>query len=362
MLRMERSMSFRGKNVLVVGIGNTAADVAVDLAGVASNVYLSHRRGALVLSRFSTGAPIELSINRHTLRLMNYLEEVAPSIMSWIQDYILESAMAKSWEIDPSWNLKPSPSLTTTLPCVNERLIPCLAAGSIRSVKGLRRFLGPRSVELEDGTILEDLDSVVLATGYLNESQQHPWMKMAKPPNYDGPAIPRLFLQVFPPEYADSMAVLTSFGVTDNFWVSSELCSMAIAQLWSDKSQFPSRQRMESSIDRQKRMNVILWQRDPSTKQGVVYAREFYGFMHTAAGTGVLETLGWGLSGWKFWWKEREMARLLGWGIATPFAYRLIETGKRKAWSGAWEAMKKTNDEAGRIDKTAKRFELDKNK
>ncbi len=68
-----RSSAYKDRNVVVVGIGNTSADIAVDLAGTAARVYLSHRRGALVLSRFRLGAPIELTVNYHTLQMMNYL-------------------------------------------------------------------------------------------------------------------------------------------------------------------------------------------------------------------------------------------------------------------------------------------------
>jgi cation diffusion facilitator CzcD-associated flavoprotein CzcO len=37
--------------MLVVGFGNTAADVACELAGKAETVYLSHRHGSIVVSK-----------------------------------------------------------------------------------------------------------------------------------------------------------------------------------------------------------------------------------------------------------------------------------------------------------------------
>jgi dimethylaniline monooxygenase (N-oxide forming) len=37
--------------MLVVGFGNTAADVACELAGKAEKVYLSHRHGSIVVSK-----------------------------------------------------------------------------------------------------------------------------------------------------------------------------------------------------------------------------------------------------------------------------------------------------------------------
>jgi dimethylaniline monooxygenase (N-oxide forming) len=41
---------FKGKTVVVVGMGNTGPDIACDLVGHASKVYLSHRRGHAIVS------------------------------------------------------------------------------------------------------------------------------------------------------------------------------------------------------------------------------------------------------------------------------------------------------------------------
>ncbi len=45
-----RPEEFKEKRVLVVGLGNTAADTAASLAGVASKIYLSHTSGTFVVS------------------------------------------------------------------------------------------------------------------------------------------------------------------------------------------------------------------------------------------------------------------------------------------------------------------------
>lgn len=46
----KRPGDWAGKRVLVVGFGNTAADIACELAGTADKVYLSHRNGSIVVS------------------------------------------------------------------------------------------------------------------------------------------------------------------------------------------------------------------------------------------------------------------------------------------------------------------------
>ncbi|HEY4159326.1 MAG TPA: NAD(P)-binding domain-containing protein, partial [Polyangiaceae bacterium] len=57
----DEPLALRGKRVLVVGMGNSAMDIACELAhpGVAARVLLSARRGAWVLPKYAFGKPID---------------------------------------------------------------------------------------------------------------------------------------------------------------------------------------------------------------------------------------------------------------------------------------------------------------
>lgn len=46
-----RPEQWAGKKVLIIGFGNTAADISGVLVGKAEKIYLSHRSGAIVVSR-----------------------------------------------------------------------------------------------------------------------------------------------------------------------------------------------------------------------------------------------------------------------------------------------------------------------
>lgn len=46
----KRPSNFEGKTVVVLGLGNNAADISVALLGHASKIYLAHRRGANLVS------------------------------------------------------------------------------------------------------------------------------------------------------------------------------------------------------------------------------------------------------------------------------------------------------------------------
>jgi dimethylaniline monooxygenase (N-oxide forming) len=47
---VKRPTDFTGKRVVVLGLGNTAADTSTTLVGHASQIHLSHRRGANLVS------------------------------------------------------------------------------------------------------------------------------------------------------------------------------------------------------------------------------------------------------------------------------------------------------------------------
>ncbi len=49
--------SFRGKNVVILGMGNSAMDIAVECSYVASKVYLAARAAALISFQVPTGPP-----------------------------------------------------------------------------------------------------------------------------------------------------------------------------------------------------------------------------------------------------------------------------------------------------------------
>ena len=49
----------RGKRVLVLGIGNSAADIAVESSRIAEKTFLAMRRGAYVMPKYLNGKPID---------------------------------------------------------------------------------------------------------------------------------------------------------------------------------------------------------------------------------------------------------------------------------------------------------------
>jgi len=145
----------RGKRVVVVGIGNSAVDIACELArpGAASRVLLAARRGAWVLPKYVGKRPLDqlglvplfLPVAMRQ-RLANLLYRV---VVGRPEDYGL---------------LRPDHRLGGAHPTVSSDLLPMLRAGQVTPKPALVRF-HTGEVEFSDGS-REAADAVVFATGY----------------------------------------------------------------------------------------------------------------------------------------------------------------------------------------------------
>lgn len=240
-------------------------------------------------------------------------------------------------KLDPKWGLEPFPSLFLTLPGSWEEAYTLLQEGLVESLAGLKRFVGPRSVEMADGRVVDEIDAVVMCTGYEADWSALPFVETSKPTayGYAGPPIYRMYLNLFPPKYADSCVLMcySAFGKANGFSF-SDVASMAISNLWQGKEKLPPREEMEAHIDKHQEWVAGRWNIDHTIDVSCVKAYEFQGWLHRVAGTG-MENLGWGLKGWLFWLKDRKLSSLINDGVETAHAFRLFETGKRKTWPGA---------------------------
>jgi cation diffusion facilitator CzcD-associated flavoprotein CzcO len=151
----QRADSFAGQRVLVVGAGNSGAEIAVDLAEHGVATIISIRVGANVVPRELLGLPIQ--------RWAHIIFATPRPITSVVAPVLLRrSATRQSRAGVP----KPPGALLDRpgIPVIGLDLLEHTAAGDIRVVGDIARFTAT-GVQFADGSE-GAFDSVILATGY----------------------------------------------------------------------------------------------------------------------------------------------------------------------------------------------------
>ncbi|NWI11503.1 FMO3 monooxygenase, partial [Crypturellus soui] len=150
---------FRGKNVLVIGLGNSGCDIAVELSTVASQVYLSSRSGSWVMSRvWEHGYPWDMKI---VTRFQTWLETILPRALS---DWLYVKRM--NWPFKhENFGLMPVDGTLRKEPVFNDDLPSRIACGVVVVKPNVKEFR-ETSVLFQDGTVQKDVDVVIFATGY----------------------------------------------------------------------------------------------------------------------------------------------------------------------------------------------------
>ncbi|VFV34283.1 dimethylaniline monooxygenase [Lynx pardinus] len=149
---------FQGKRVLVIGLGNTGGDVAVELSRTAAQVLLSTRTGAWVIHRCSNGGyPYNMVITR---RYLNFMAQVLPScVLNWIQERQMNKRFNhENYGLSITKGRKPKF-------IVNDELPICILCGTVTMKTSVKEFTETSAV-FEDGTVEENLDVVIFTTGY----------------------------------------------------------------------------------------------------------------------------------------------------------------------------------------------------
>jgi thioredoxin reductase len=143
-----------GRNVLVLGIGNSATDIAVEASRVAHMTFLAMRRGAYVIPKYLKGRPTDELGSELTSRL--------PLA---VQRYLYRSALKTAQGEMESYGLPtPDHKLLEAHPTISSELCARIGHGRIAVKPNIERLEGD-SVRFVDGTS-EPVDVIVYCTGY----------------------------------------------------------------------------------------------------------------------------------------------------------------------------------------------------
>jgi amino acid transporter len=145
---------FRGRRVLIVGCGNSGADIACDAARTADAAFLSVRRGYRFVPKHLFGIPTDVFIDE---RLTPPAGIVVPEDASALLDGLVGDLTRYGLPA-------PDHAALTSHPILNTQVLHYLAHGDL-SARGDVASLTPDGVRFVDGRT-ETVDLVLLATGY----------------------------------------------------------------------------------------------------------------------------------------------------------------------------------------------------
>jgi dimethylaniline monooxygenase (N-oxide forming) len=142
----------RDKNVVVLGMGNSAMDIAVEASHVANRVFLAARRGAHVIPKYFFGHPLDQS--------------QLPPWVPWALRRRISELMMKIVTGDMTQYGLPRPDhrLGEAHPTISGEILNKLTHGEITPKPNIAALEGD-SVRFADGSV-EKADIVVYCTGY----------------------------------------------------------------------------------------------------------------------------------------------------------------------------------------------------
>ena len=148
-----RPEEFERRKVLVVGAGNSAGEISVELARGGAQVTVAVRTGARVVPRDVLGVPIQY--------LAAALSRLPRPAQRQIADWI---ARAGELARGPAVLPRPDDGECPDVPLIGFHLVDAIRAGAVR-LRGAIAGLTPDGARFADGS--EDaFDTVMLATGY----------------------------------------------------------------------------------------------------------------------------------------------------------------------------------------------------
>jgi cation diffusion facilitator CzcD-associated flavoprotein CzcO len=154
-LNPHEPLDFQGKRVLVVGMGNSAMDIACELSrpGIAEKLFLSARNGVWILPKYLFGIPMSrLGMLPHWLpwQLGGFLTRLAVTLNA-----------GSPWRFGLP---RPQHRMLQAHPTISQEIYMRLGSGDVLPRPGIRMLKGDR-VEFTDGRE-ERVDVIVWCTGY----------------------------------------------------------------------------------------------------------------------------------------------------------------------------------------------------
>ncbi|RWS22975.1 flavin-containing monooxygenase-like protein [Leptotrombidium deliense] len=299
---------YEDKNVVVVGIGSSGADIATEV----SLVYISSRSGAWVGGRVGTnGIPFDVLIDCRIIQLI--LSLIPTNMLNTMLEYLFNSYFDHNL-----YGLKPKHRLLSQHLTINDSLAKCIITGAILVRPNIQEFT-------ENGVIFEGMkeetkcDVLVLATGYelsfsfLDSSIVSVVQNRVEA--YKNVFLPHL-------KHPHTLGLIGLIQTTGPLFPLSEMQARWFAKLMNGKAKLPSKEEMLQAIDNERKIREEFCDSPRHTLEVnfIKYMDEIASFI------GVKPKL------WKYFFTDRQLWYALIFGPSLPYQYRLEGPNK---WSDA---------------------------
>ncbi|XP_006017819.2 dimethylaniline monooxygenase [N-oxide-forming] 3 isoform X1 [Alligator sinensis] len=319
---------FKGKKVLVVGLGNSGSDIAVELSHTASQVYLSSRSGSWVMSRvWDNGYPWDM------LYVTRFETFVRNSLPTSISDWLYVKKMNQKFKHE-NYGLMPLNGTLRKEPVFNDDLPSRIVCGMVLVKPNVKEFT-ETSVIFQDGTKQENIDCVIFATGY---SYAYPFMEDDSIIKCRDNEV-TLYKGILPPRLEKpTMAVIGLVQSLGAIIPTSELQARWAIKVFKGSFKLPPVSSMMDDID-EKMGKKLKWFGNSSTLQTdyIVYMDEL------ASAIGVKPNI------LKLFLTDPRLALEVYFGPCSPYQFRLTGPGK---WNGARNAILTQWDRTLKVTRT----------
>lgn len=248
----KKASAFKDRRVLVVGGGNSACDIAVEISRVASKTCISMRRGQHIFPKFILGKPTDIAFAKVKWMPLWSRQWLARGMIRLLQGryakYHLKKPTCKPLEIHPT---------------INSELLYFIRHGKIKTHSGIQYF-DDQTIYFDNGNH-DVFDTVIFATGYqisfpffdkhlidFSEVTRIPLYRKMVHLDYDN----LFFIGLFQPQgciwpLADYQAKIAAKFISGNLTPPSNLLNKIQKEMRESQSTFKNNRRHALEVDYQ---------------------------------------------------------------------------------------------------------------
>ncbi|XP_016144476.1 dimethylaniline monooxygenase [N-oxide-forming] 5-like isoform X1 [Sinocyclocheilus grahami] len=307
---------YLGKRVVVVGIGNSGGDIAVDLSRACEKTFLSTRKGAWVIGRVvDRGLPLDMIMMTRARDLFYWLLPRALLNLIW------ERTLNQRHD-HKLYGLQPVHRILDQRVVINDDLPGRILLGELVMKPNVQKFQGS-TVVFDDGTVEEKIDAVILCTGY---DYRFPFLPTSLSSGSDGDL--KLYRRIFPPSLErPTLAILGLIQTKGPIMPAAELQARWATRVIAGLNHLPPAEKMDKTIEKHVQANLKSY---PWPKVAALQVDHIPYLDAIAKEVGVCPNIAWLLL------RDPAVGFRVFFGPCSPYQFRLNGPGH---WSGARQAI-----------------------